>query len=189
MIPLGMGLDAAVALFKRFRILIAVLPFVALCAVLWVKLYGFLWWDGAIGQRDKARAQVVQMEAASKEARAKQIALNTANAQLSQRIAADATLRHNETARAVNAAVAAYIDRGRGKLQNYCSSGPGVTPLQRDPGTPDSPDGSDLVAIPARDVEALSRDALRGAEARAFLIDQINAGLAVVYPEPKLSGE
>jgi hypothetical protein len=186
MIPAFAALDAAVALFKRFRTLIALAPVLALCAFLWVKLYGFLWWDGAIEQRDKARAQVVQMEAASKEARAKQIALNQTNQELSQRIAADATLRHAETAVAVNRAVSDYARRNR--VQDYCSrSGPDVAALPSGPGAPDSPKSDEVLAIPREDFEALANDALRGAEARAFLIDQINEGLAVVYPEPKLA--
>lgn len=188
MLPAFAALDAAVALFKRFRTLIALAPVLALCAFLWVKLYGFLWWDGAIEQRDKARAQVVQMEAASKEARAKQIALNQTNQELSQRIAADATLRHAETTIAVDRAVSDYARNHR--VQNYCGrSGSGVAPMPSGPGTPDSPERDEVLAIPRPDFESLARDALRGAEARVFLIDQINAGLAVVYPEPKLSGD
>ncbi len=188
MIPAFAALDTAVALFKRFRTLIALAPVLALCAFLWVKLYGFLWWDGAIEQRDKARAQIVLMEAASKEARAKQIALNTANQELSQRIAADAQARHAETAVAVNRAVSDYARNHR--VQDYCRrSGPGVAPVPDRAPAPDSPERDEVLAIPREDFEALTKDALRGAEARAFLIDQINEGLAVVYPEPKLSGD
>lgn len=188
MLPAFAALDTAVALFKRFRTLIALAPVLALCAFLWVKLYGFLWWDGAIEQRDKARAQIVLMEAASKEARAKQIALNQTNQELSQRIAADATLRHAETSRAVNDAVRNYAASHR--VQDYCGrSGPGVAALPDRAPTPDSPDADEVLAIPRPDFDALAKDALRGAEARAFLIDQINAGLAIVYPEPKLSGD
>lgn len=188
MLPAFAALDAAIALLKRFRTLITVIPLLTVIAFLWVKLYGFLWWDGAIEQRDKARVQVVQMEAASKEARAKQIELNTANQELSQRIAADAQARHIEVAAATDRAVSDYARRNR--VQDYCSrSGPGVAALPSGPGTPDSPERDDVLAIPREDFEALAKDALRGAEARAFLIDQINAGLAVVYPEPKLSGD
>jgi hypothetical protein len=188
MIPLGMGLDAAVALFKRFRILIAVIPLLTVCAFLWVKLYGFLWWDGAIEQRDKARAQVVQMEAASKEARAKQIALNQTNQELSQRIAADATLRHAEIAAATNRAVSDYASRHR--VQDYCRrGGAGIAAVHPGAPTPDSPQSDEVLAVPRQDFDALAQDALRGAETRVWLIDQINAGLAVVYPEPKLAGE
>lgn len=73
MIPAFAAPDAAVALFKRFRTLIALAPVLALCAFLWVKLYGFLWWDGAIEQRDKARAQVVQCQQAGERNLAEQI--------------------------------------------------------------------------------------------------------------------
>ena len=186
MIGLFAALDGAVALFKRFRTLIALAPFIALCAVLWVKLYGFLWIDGAIEQRDKARAQIVLMEAASEQARAAQIALNTANQELSQRIAADAQARHVEVAAATDRAVSDYASRHR--VQDYCNrSGPGVAALPSGAPTPDSPERDDILAIPRPDFEALAKDALRGAEARAFLIDQINEGLAVEYPEPELT--
>ena len=186
--PIALALDAAVALFKRYRILIAVVPLAALCAFLWIKLYGFLWIDGAIEQRDKARDHVVLMEAASKEARAKQIALNQTNQELSQRIATDATLRHAEIAAATNRAVSDYASRHR--VQDYCRrSGPGAAAVPSGPGTPDSPEQDDILAIPRQDFDSLTKDALRGAETRVWLIDQINAGLAVVYPEPKLSGE
>jgi hypothetical protein len=190
MMPLGIGLDAAVALLKRFRTLIALAPVLALCAVLWVKLYGFLWWDGAIEQRDKARAQIVAMEAASKEARAKQIALNRTNQELSQRIATDAAIRHAETARAADTAINAYIRANRLRPQacGSLASGTDLAPVHPNPGAPVGPEQSgDLVAIPRDDFEALAREAVRGREAQAFLIDLVNEGLAVVYPEPKLS--
>lgn len=189
MIPVFAALDTAVALFKRFRTLIALAPVLALCAFLWVKLYGFLWWDGAIEQRDKARAQVVQMEAASKEARAKQIALNQTNQELSQRIAADAQARHAQTSRAVSDAVANYAARNR--VQNYCNrGGSGIAALPVDPGAPVDPGTDpDLVAIPRDEFEAIAKAAVRGREATSFLVELVNQGLAVEYPEPKLSPE
>lgn len=73
MMPLFAGLDAAVALVRRFRVLIVAVPFIALSAFLWVKLYGFLWWDGAIEQRDKARAAVAMCQEAGQRNLAEQI--------------------------------------------------------------------------------------------------------------------
>ena len=73
MMPLFAGLDAAVALVRRFRVLIVAAPFALLSAFLWAKLYGFLWWDGAIEQRDKARAAVAMCQEAGQRNLAEQI--------------------------------------------------------------------------------------------------------------------
>lgn len=67
------GLDAALAMLRRLRTLILIAPFMALSAFLWVKLYGFLWWDGAIEQRDKARAAVAMCQEAGQRNLAEQI--------------------------------------------------------------------------------------------------------------------
>jgi hypothetical protein len=182
MIPLGMGLDAAVALFKRYKALFVILP---LCLALAWQTYQVSRWKG---KEAKAQATIAQMQLASEQARAKQIALNQTNQELSQRIATDATLRHAEIAAATNRAVSDYASRHR--VQDYCRrGGPGVAALPDRAPTPDSPQSDEVLAIPRQDFDALAKDALRGAETRVWLIDQINAGLAVVYPEPKLSGE
>jgi hypothetical protein len=182
MMPIALALDAAVALFKRYRILIAVVPMAL--ALAW-QTYQVGRWKG---REAKAQATIAQMQLASEQARAKQIALNTQNAELSQRIAADATLRHAEIAAATNRAVSDYASRHR--VQDYCRrSGPGVAAVHPGAPTPDSPEQDDILAVPRQDFDSLAQDALRGAETRVWLIDQINAGLAVVYPEPKLSGE
>jgi len=182
MMPIALALDAAVALFKRYRILIAVVP---LCLALAWQTYQVSRWKG---KEAKAQATIAQMQLASEQARAKQIALNQTNQELSQRIATDATLRHAEIAAATNRAVSDYASRHR--VQDYCRrSGPGVAAVHPGAPTPDSPQSDEVLAIPRQDFDALAQDALRGAETRVWLIDQINAGLAVVYPEPKLSGE
>jgi hypothetical protein len=178
--PAAIFLDTAIAFLKRYKALLVILP---LCLALAWQTYQVSRWKG---KEAKAQATIAQMQLASEQARAKQIALNNQNAQLSQRIATDATLRHAEIAAATNRAVSDYA--GRNRVQDYCRrSGPGVAALPSGPGAPDSPQSDDILAVPREDFESLAKDALRGAEARAFLIDQINAGLAVVYPEPKLS--
>jgi hypothetical protein len=180
--PAAIFLDTAIAFLKRYKALLVILP---LCLALAWQTYQVSRWKG---KEAKAQATIAQMQLASEQARAKQIALNNQNAQLSQRIATDATLRHAEIAAATNRAVSDYASRHR--VQDYCRrSGPGVAAVPDRAPTPDSPEQDDILAIPRQDFDALAQDALRGAETRVWLIDQINAGLAVVYPEPKLSGE
>ncbi len=180
--PIALALDAAVTLFKRYRILIVVVPMAL--ALAW-QTYQVSRWKG---REAKAQATIAQMQLASEKARAKQIALNQTNQELNQRIATDAIARRKELADAMRSAVSDY--RSRHRVQDYCRrGGPGVAALPDRAPTPDSPQSDEVLAIPRQDFDALAKDALRGAETRVWLIDQINAGLAVVYPEPKLSGE
>ena len=180
--PIALALDAAVTLFKRYRILIVVVPMAL--ALAW-QTYQVSRWKG---REAKAQATIAQMQLASEKARAKQIALNQTNQELNQRIATDAIARRKELADAMRSAVSDY--RSRHRVPDYCRrGGPGVAAVPSGPGTPDSPEQDDILAIPRQDFDSLTKDALRGAETRVWLIDQINAGLAVVYPEPKLSGE
>ncbi len=180
--PAAIFLDTAIAFLKRYKALFVILP---LCLALAWQTYQVARWKG---KEAKAQATIAQMQLASEQARAKQIALNQTNQELSQRIATDATLRHAEIAAATNRAVSDYASRHR--VQDYCRrGGPGVAALPDRAPTPDSPQSDEVLAIPRQDFDSLTKDALRGAETRVWLIDQINAGLAVVYPEPKLSGE
>ena len=181
MIPFAMGLDAAVVLLKRYKVLILVLPLLMALGVQSCRL------SRTQGKLEKAQTTIAQMETASEVARQAQITLNAQNAQLAERIADNALAAHAENRAAVSRAVADYAASHR--MRPVCG---GVTsqadpaPLRGDPGAPDSPDGNEVVAIPRQEFEQLAHDALRGAEARAFLIDLANEGLAVVsYPEPK----
>lgn len=70
--PIALALDTAIAFLRRWK---ALLPWAIVLALL-LRLYGFLWWDGVIEQRDKARAATAQCIKAGEEAKAKQIALN-----------------------------------------------------------------------------------------------------------------
>lgn len=173
------GLDAAIALFKRWRWLILALPLALALGVQSCRL------KGAEGKLDKARATIAQMQLASEQARAAQLALNAANQQLAERIAENATLAHVQNRAAVSNAVADYA--AAHGLRKACGSLTGQAnpaPVPGDPGAPDSPDGNEVLAVPRSDFEALSKDALRGAESRAFLIDLANEGLAVIKPVP-----
>ena len=64
------GLDTAIALFKRWRWLILALPLALALGVQSCRL------KGAEGKLDKARATIAQMQLASEQARAAQLALN-----------------------------------------------------------------------------------------------------------------
>lgn len=169
------GLDTAIAMFKRWRWLILALPLALALGVQTCRL------KGAEGKLDKARAAIAQMQLASEQARAAQVALNAANQQLAERIAENATLAHIQNRAAVSNAVADY-SAAHG-LRKACGSLTGQADRPAVPGDPRAPDQADainVVAVPRSDFEALTDDALRGAEARAFLIDLANEGLAVV---------
>lgn len=179
MIPFAMGLDAAVAVLKRYKVLILVLPLLLALGVQSCRL------KSAKSDLTKAQATIAQMQTASEAARQAQITLNAQNAHLSQRIAENATLAHVQNSANVAAAVSNYANRN--SLRKACGSltsqaDPAAVPDH--PGAPDSPDGNEVVAVPRSNFEALSKDALRGAESRAFLIDLANEGLAVIKPVP-----
>jgi hypothetical protein len=183
--PAAIFLDTAIAFLKRYKALFVILP---LCLAMAWQTYQVSRWKG---REAKAQATIAQMQLASEKARAAQIALNTENQQLSQRIATDAIARRQELADATSRSIADYISRNRLRSDCYRSASGTDTPaVPGNPGAPSGPDGqSDILAITRDDFEALAREAVRGREAQAFLIDQVNEGLAVIYPEPKLSGE
>lgn len=180
MTALFVGLDTAIALFKRWRWLILAAPLALALAVQSWRL------NSTRADLLEKQAVISNMKLASEQARAAQVALNNANQELAQRIADNATLAHTENRAAVANAVADYAaSHGLRKACGGIASQANPSALPGDPGAPDSPDGNEVVAIPRADLEALSRDAMRGAEARAFLIDLANEGLATVsYPEP-----
>lgn len=169
------GLDTAIALFKRWR-------WIILAAPLAIALGVQTWRVRTIEQKlIVARATIAQMQLASEQARAAQVALNNANQELAQRIADNATLAHTENRAAVANAVSAYAaSHGLRKACGGIASQANPSAVPGDPRAPGSPDGNEILAVPRSDLEALSRDAMRGAEARAFLIDLANEGLAVV---------
>jgi hypothetical protein len=175
MIPFA-ALDAAVALLKRYKVLILVLPLLMALGVQSCRL------KSAKADLSEKQAIISNMELASKMARDKQIALNQTNQDLSQRIAANAKTLHVQLADANRRAVADYASTRR--VQNYCrGSGTNQAAVPSDPGSPDSPDADEVLAVPRSDFEALANDAMRGAESRSFLIEQVNEGLAVVLPD------
>jgi hypothetical protein len=160
----------------------ALVPVALLCLALSWQTYQVARWKG---REAKAQATIAQMQLASEKARAAQIALNNENADLSERIATNAALRHSQIATATDRAVSDYVSSHRLRADCYRgTSGANQAAVPSGAETPDSPDGtSSLVAVTASDLESLSKAAVRGREAQAFLIEQVNAGLAVVLPD------
>lgn len=169
------GLDTAVALFKRHRWLLIGLPLAIGLGIQTLRL------NSAKADLLEKQATISNMKLASEQARAAQAALHQANQDLSQRIADNARISHAENRAAVTGAVADYA--ASHGLRQACGSLTGQAnrpAVPGDPRAPDQADAIDVVAVPRSDFEALADDALRGAEARAFLIDLANEGLAVV---------
>lgn len=186
--PVALFLDAAVTLFKRYRWLVAVVPLALALAVQSWRL------SGVKHDLTTARTQIAQMQLASGQARRNQQALNATNQELSQRIATDATVRHAQLAAASDAAIADYVRSHRVRSDSSCiASGPGVAPMRDNPGSPVDPGtGSDMVAVPRTEFEQVARAAVQGGEATSFLIDRVNAGLAVPaseVPSPSFGAE
>ena len=181
---LKQAIGALLDLIRRYPLAAALIA--SLCLSMW------LWrgWSAEqAARKDDALAHSEEMKAwraASEQARKDQLALNAANQELSQRIADNAAQRHVETKRATDRAIADYAASHRMRADSACRPvAAGEAPMHPDPGTPAGPDGSELVAVPRADFEAVARDAVRGREAQAFLIDLVNGGLAVVVPEPE----
>lgn len=174
------GLDTAIAFLKRWRLLLALIPLIALG----IQTYRL---KSAKADLLEKQAIISNMKLASEQARAAQAALNAANQELAKRIADNALAAHAQNRAAVSRAVSDYASSHR--MRPVCggvASQADTPALPIHPRAPDSPDGNEVLAVPREDFEALAHDALRGAEARAFLIDLANEGLAVVsYPEPK----
>lgn len=173
--PFAIILDTAIALLKRHRWLIIAAPLAIALAVQSWRL------SGVARDARTARDQIAQMQLSSEQAKAAQIALNTANQELAQRIADNARNAHKQNRTAVDLAVSDYarshsLHKACGGLTDQADQ----TAMPDNPGAPSGTDGDEVVAIPRSDLESLSRDALRGAEARAFLIDLANEGLAIV---------
>lgn len=132
--PLFAGLDAAVALIRRFRVMIVAVPFIALSAFLWVKLYGFLWWDGAIEQRDKARVAVGMCQEAGQRNLAEQIRQRDLEKAAYQASYEKAKQTHVQELQAAHAGLDSFIERNRLRLNQVHRGAPGGAPQDQDTG-------------------------------------------------------
>ena len=178
--PIALFLDTAMAFLKRWRGLLPYIPLITLIAFLWIKLYGFLWWDGAIEQRDKARAETAQVIAASKQAQAQQIALNEATKAKYEAAAEKADHEHSiELADAMSRA-----DRfiRAGGVRKAGGSGASVANAPAEGETAGSGNGAgpgaELVAVTAEDVRICTANTVRLQAVREWGLSLQAAGVA-----------
>lgn len=176
--PIELFFDAAIAFHKRWRGLLPYIPLIALIAFLWVKLYGFLWWDGAIEQRDKARAQVVQVIAAGKEALAQQIALNEATKAKYEAAAEKADHDYRIALADADRRTDDFIARNR--LRKAGGSGASVANAPAEGEAAGSGDGagSDAVMVSADDVRICTANSVRLQAVREWGLELVKAGVA-----------
>jgi len=174
-------LDDTIRWIKDSLLLILGLPLLVTVAWLWITLHGFLWFDGVQDKLTKAEQTIAKMELASKEATLKQERLNSENALLSQRIADDVTLHHEANAAAVDGAVAAYIAANRVRPDNHrCPVRASAAAVSGSaPASAGETQPTGLVAVSEYDLGRLAKAAVQGDEAADFLIQLVNAGLAV----------
>lgn len=176
--PIALFFDAAIVFYKRWRGLLPYIPLIALIAFLWIKLYGFLWWDGAIEQRDKSRAETAQVIQAGKEALARQIALNQATKAKYKAAAEKADHEHSiELADAMSRA-----DRfiRAGGLRQAGGSGAGVanSPAEGEAAGGSDAARSDAVLVSADDVRICTANSVRLQAVREWGLELVKAGVA-----------
>lgn len=155
MIPFAMGLDAAIALFKKWRWLLLAVPLLIAVAVQSYRL------NSAKADLLEKQAIISNMETASKAAKAAQIALNQAT-EAAYKAEAERTDREysialNDALRLANA----YADRHR--VRSVCEgiarqAGPAAE--GNDPESRNGP-GADAIVVSRADFETLNANTLR----------------------------
>ena len=179
--PAALILDAAIALFKRYKALILAAPLLLALAVQTARIEGFLWIDGykeKLAARDKTIADFVKAQEAAKAAQdaADKGVIDTqleANRKLEE--------AHNENERLRAGAVARYVADNRVRQVNHCpSSGAAPAVVYRDTGQAAGNEvDPGMVAIAEPDLNSLTEAALQNAERGAFLNGLIDQGLGV----------
>jgi hypothetical protein len=182
MIQLGMGLDAAVALFKRYKALLVILP---LCLALAWQTYQVSRWKGRSLEKD---AIISNMQLASEQARAAQLALNQATEAKYRTLAEIADHAHEKELSDARSRAADYA--GRNGLRSYCqgSAGQAGSPAESPVAPSDNGPGADAIVLNRNDFDQLVENTLRLKAAHDWGLAMVKQGLAE-YPEPKLSGE
>lgn len=172
--PVALFLDTAVALFKRYRWLIAVVPLAL--ALAWQSWQAHRWHKAA----DKARAAIVALQAASDANKAAAIAQVKAVEAKSAQIAKEADHAHETTLADARAATARYAAAHRVRADQVCS-GPTAIAAERDnPGErPEMPADPSMVAVSETDLQALVDWLAYGVAEHNRSVDKIKAGLAV----------
>ena len=137
--------------------------------------------DAAKAERELS-AQIAAYEKAQADAKAAQDHADQINLAMQVEHNRSLAREHasNEAARV--AAVADYIAGHRlPRTAQGSASGPGAAGVHSDPEAPDgTSSGPDMVAVPASDLDKLSKAALQNAERGQYLSDLVAMGLAVV---------
>lgn len=167
--------DAAIAFLKRWRGLLPYIPLIALIAFLWIKLYGFLWWDGAIEQRDKALAQVVQVEAASAENARKLAQRDREFADTTKRLSDENEVLHARLAAAKSVPARTYAERMR--FDKVCVSNAPADAQGEIAQNRDRP-GADAVVLERADYDILVANTVRLQAVREWGLELVKAGVA-----------
>ena len=172
----AIALDALIAFYKRWRGLLPYIPLIALIAFLWAKLYGFLWWDGAIEQRDNARAQVIQAEAASAENARKLAQRDREFADTTKRLSDENEVLHARLAAAKSVPARTYAERMR--FDKVCVSNSPADAQGEIAQDRDRP-GADAVVIERADYDILVANTVRLQAVREWGLELVKAGVAV----------
>jgi hypothetical protein len=159
MMNLGLVIDTAIAFLKRWQ---SLLPWAIVLALL-LRLYGFLWFDGVIEQRDRARVQFADCQRAGIKAREAQIALNNQTKAKYEAAAKEADHEHEKALALANDRTERWIAANRVRQTGGSRPG-GASPAAEGEATErgDGPgEGTDLVAVSADDVRICTANTLR----------------------------
>lgn len=177
--PIAMFLDAAVSLLKRYGKFLPFIPLIGLIAFLWVKLYGFLWIDGALEKLAKRDAQIAAMVKASDKARKAQIALNDATKAKYETSAKDADNAHAKELALANDRTDRFIRANRVRPDSGSRPGQAADPAEgQAAGSGQSASGeAELVAVTSDDVRICTRNTIRLEAVNRWGLDLIAAGV------------
>lgn len=176
--PYAIALDALIAFYKRWRGLLPYIPLIALIAFLWIKLYGFLWWDGAIEQRDKARAETAAVIQAGKEALAQQIALNEATKAKYEAAAKEADHDYRIALADADRRTDDFIRNNRVRKAGGSGASVANAPAEGEAAGGSDPARSDAVLVSADDVRICTANTVRLQAVREWGLELVKAGVA-----------
>lgn len=178
MIEIGAALDAAIALFRRYKALIAIVPLILALGVQTARIEGFLWFDGFKERLALREAQIAKMEQASADNLAAAMA-QVKETEAKARNEAELANAKLETLEAdYRSRLAAYS--GRMRLDKVCrgtAPTPGENPAPESPDRPGSETG--MVAIRQDDLELLVENTARLEAAHQWANGLVDAGLAL----------
>ncbi len=173
--PFAIGLDAAFALFKRFKSLFVIVPLLGIIAWLLIRLYGFLSWDGALDTIAKQDVVIAEMEKASADNLAAQIAQRNAQIAKSIQDAKDNERAETQIKVVYRDRAGAYADRMR--ADNACqrpANSPGEGPASPQPDSP----GPAAVILTRSDFDQLVENSARLEAAHRWAQALIDDGTA-----------